>query len=69
VYWHVDDIHATFNRLLALGATELEAPTARGPGFITASVSDPFGNILGIMYNAHYLQVLGSAPQERERRG
>jgi catechol 2,3-dioxygenase-like lactoylglutathione lyase family enzyme len=69
VYWHVDAIHATFNRLLALGANELEAPTARGPGFSTAAVSDPFGNILGIMYNAHYLQMLGSAPQERDRRG
>jgi hypothetical protein len=27
-------------------------------GFITASVVDPFGNILGIMYNPHYLEVL-----------
>jgi len=26
-----------------------------------ASVVDPFGNILGIMYNQHYLQVLESA--------
>jgi hypothetical protein len=32
----------------------------RGPGFVTASVTDPFGNILGIMYNKHYLEVLGS---------
>jgi len=24
-------------------------------------VVDPFGNILGIMYNPHYLQVLDSA--------
>ena len=28
-------------------------------GFITASVVDPFGNVLGIMYNPHYLEVLG----------
>ncbi|MEI5948436.1 VOC family protein, partial [Bacillus albus] len=26
-----------------------------------ASVIDPFGNILGIMYNQHYLEVLSSA--------
>ena len=29
-------------------------------GFVTASVVDPFGNILGIMYNPHYLEVLGA---------
>jgi hypothetical protein len=35
--------------------------TKRGDsGFVTASVIDPFGNILGIMYNPHYVQVLGS---------
>jgi predicted enzyme related to lactoylglutathione lyase len=60
VYWHVDDVQASFERLVALGATVHEAPVERGPGFVTASVVDPFGNILGIMYNQHYLQVLGS---------
>ena len=25
-----------------------------------ASVVDPFGNILGIIYNPHYLQILGA---------
>ncbi len=43
-----------------MGAKEHQAPTDRGEGFITASVVDPFGNILGIMYNPHYLEVLGS---------
>ncbi|WP_026678532.1 VOC family protein [Fictibacillus gelatini] len=60
VYWHVDDVTATFKQLLSMGAKEYEAPTERGEGFITASVVDPFGNILGIMYNQHYLEVLGS---------
>ena len=60
VYWHVDDVTATFKKLLSMGAKEYEAPTERGEGFITASVVDPFGNILGIMYNQHYLEVLGS---------
>lgn len=59
VYWHVDDLAAALDRLLSLGAERHEAPTERGPGFVTASVVDPFGNILGIMYNAHYLEVLG----------
>lgn len=60
MYWHVDDVNATFHRLLSLGAKQLEAPLDRGQGYITASVVDPFGNILGIMYNPHYLQVLDS---------
>ncbi|GII62219.1 glyoxalase [Sphaerisporangium krabiense] len=60
VYWHVDDLEGAFARLLSLGATEHQRPIERGPGFVTASVVDPFGNILGVMYNAHYLQVLAS---------
>lgn len=63
VYWHVDDLAAALEKLVALGAIEYEPITNRGPGFVTASVLDPFGNILGIMYNQHYLQVLG-APNE-----
>jgi len=40
---------------------QLEAVTERGPGFVTASVADPFGNVLGIMYNRHYLDILATA--------
>lgn len=58
MYWHVDDPHDTVRRLLAAGAHEYEPVTERGPGFVTAAVVDPFGNILGVMYNAHYLAVL-----------
>ncbi len=49
-----------YQRLLDLGATAHAEPLVRGEGFITASVIDPFGNILGVMYNAHYLQVLSA---------
>ncbi|GGL17942.1 glyoxalase [Sphaerisporangium melleum] len=59
VYWHVDDIEAAFERLLSLGATPHGKPTEHGPGFVTASVVDPFGNILGVMYNEHYLAIAG----------
>ena len=38
---------------------EYEPVTARGDsGFRTASVVDPFGNILGVMHNPHYLEML-----------
>ncbi len=59
-YWAVDDVRAGFERLLAMGATVHQEPIERGPGFVTASVVDPFGNVLGVMYNQHYLDVLGS---------
>ncbi|HEY3004193.1 MAG TPA: VOC family protein [Kribbellaceae bacterium] len=58
VYWHVDDLEATVARLLELGAKEYEPVRERGPGFVTASVADPFGNVLGVMTNVHYLAVL-----------
>lgn len=57
-YWSVEDLGATVARLLALGATEREPITERGPGFVTASVVDPFGNVLGVMDNVHYREVL-----------
>jgi predicted enzyme related to lactoylglutathione lyase len=62
VYWHVDDVQAGFGRLLALGATAHEEPIERGPRFVTASVIDPFGNLLGVMYNQHYVDVLAARP-------
>jgi predicted enzyme related to lactoylglutathione lyase len=56
--WHVDDVQATLDRLVSLGAKELDGVRDRGHGFVTASVVDPFGNILGFMYNPHYVEVL-----------
>ena len=59
VFWHVDDVAGALERLIAMGAKEYEPLTKRGDsGFITASVVDPFGNILGVMYNPHYLEIL-----------
>ncbi|SFK66939.1 VOC family protein [Brevibacillus centrosporus] len=63
VYWHVDDVTATFAKLLQMGAQPHEEPQDRGAGFITATVIDPFGNILGIMYNPHYLEILDAQKQ------
>jgi predicted enzyme related to lactoylglutathione lyase len=63
MYWHVDDITATFEKLLSMGATEYQPITPRGDeGFVTAAVVDPFGNVLGVMYNPHYLEILESTP-------
>ncbi|KAB8146073.1 VOC family protein [Chloroflexia bacterium SDU3-3] len=67
LFWHVDDIASAFERLIALGAQPCDPITKRGDsGFVTASVVDPFGNILGIMYNPHYVAMhergAGAAP-------
>jgi predicted enzyme related to lactoylglutathione lyase len=59
VFWHVDDIEAALAKVKSMGAKEYEPLTPREAGFITASVIDPFGNILGLMYNPHYLDILG----------
>jgi predicted enzyme related to lactoylglutathione lyase len=59
--WHVDDIEAAFARLKAMGAKEYDPITKRGDsGFATASVVDPFGNVLGIMHNPHFLEILAA---------
>jgi predicted enzyme related to lactoylglutathione lyase len=62
LYWHVDDLTATVETLLAMGATEYQPITEQGggTGFTTAAVVDPFGNILGVMHNPHYLEVLAA---------
>ena len=57
-YWHVDDVTAAYQCLLDLGATVHEGPREHAPGFVTASVIDPFGNVLGVMFNQHYLDIL-----------
>ncbi|MBI2511509.1 MAG: VOC family protein [Opitutae bacterium] len=53
-YWGVDDVRATHARLIALGATSLEEPTEVGGGIVVASVVDPFGNTLGLIFNPHF---------------
>ena len=58
LYWHVDDLDAIYSQTLDMGATTIQEPEDRGHGFVTATVRDPFGNILGLMYNPHYVEVL-----------
>ncbi|MFJ3978240.1 VOC family protein [Streptomyces sp. NPDC090021] len=61
-YWAVDDLPGVHRRLLELGAQEYQPVTAHGDGgFVTAAVTDPFGNVLGIMRNPHYVEVLEGA--------
>ena len=52
--WGVDDIHATYKKLLDLGALETEAPTNVGGELMVASVLDPWRNVLGLIYNPSF---------------
>jgi predicted enzyme related to lactoylglutathione lyase len=63
MHWHVDDLPGTVEKLLAMGATEYDPITERESGFVTASVVDPFGNILGVMHNPHYLEMHAARTQ------
>ena len=48
-YWHVDDISASLTALLADGAVEHQAVQDVGGGKLVASVTDPDGNMIGLI--------------------
>ena len=60
VYWGVEDIDKEYARLLELGAVERETVREVGDGIKVATVKDPFGNVLGIIFNPHF----GKNPSE-----
>jgi predicted enzyme related to lactoylglutathione lyase len=53
-YWAVEDVDDTYQRLLKEGASPHELPSDVGGGIIVATVKDPWGNIVGIIYNPHF---------------
>ena len=54
-YWGVNDVQEVFQNLLACGALCYEEPTEVGGGIIVAAVKDPWDNVIGIIYNPHFL--------------
>lgn len=53
-YWGVEDIQVSYDRLIEQGARSCEPPTDVGGGILVATVFDPWGNLLGIIYNPHF---------------
>ena len=53
-YWGVDKIQEVYNRLISLGATENEKPYNVGGEIMTATLKDPFGNVIGLIYNPYF---------------
>ena len=53
-YWGVDDIDSALQHMLDLGASKNEEPLDVGGGVVVASITDPWGNIIGLIYNPHF---------------
>lgn len=53
-YWGVEDIQAEYNRFLKLGAIEHEKPNNVGGELMVCSLKDPWGNIIGLIYNPYF---------------
>lgn len=53
-YWGVEYIHVEYQKLINLGAKELEKPHDVGGDIITATCKDPWGNTIGLIYNPHF---------------
>ena len=49
VYWEVSDIEAKLSELIAGGATVKEPAHDVGGGRLVATVTDPDGNVLGVL--------------------
>ncbi len=54
VFWGVENIELEYKRFLDLGATENQSPMSVGGNIITASVKDPWGNVIGLIYNPDF---------------
>ena len=48
-YWHVSDIEAKLAEVVAAGATVHEAAHDVGGGRLVATITDPDGNVLGLL--------------------
>ena len=51
-YWHVADIEAKLAEVTAAGATVQEGSHDVGGGRLVATVTDPDGNVLGLLQDA-----------------
>jgi len=56
-YWGVEDIGADYRRFLDLGATGHAEPANVGGAIVVASVADPWGNVIGLIFNPEFTLV------------
>ena len=53
-YWGVESVEEQFKRLIETGATPVEPPTNVGGELVIATVMDPWGNSVGLIYNPDF---------------
>jgi len=53
-YWGVSDAKTAYDRLLKMGALAHEPIQDVGEGIVVGAVTDPFGNIFGVIDNPHF---------------
>src|SRR5688572_11233219 len=53
-YWGVEDVAKTYQEFLVNGATAHEEPQNVGGEIVVATVKDPWGNTIGLIYNPEF---------------
>jgi predicted enzyme related to lactoylglutathione lyase len=53
-YWRVPDINGAVGHFVAAGADVVAPVQDVGDGIKVATVSDPFGNLIGLIENPHF---------------
>ena len=53
-YWGVTNIRQSHKRLIEIGAKSHEEPTNVGGELMVSSVFDPWGNVIGLIYNPSF---------------
>jgi len=54
VFWGVDNIDEELDRLLSIGAKPHKPVEDIGADIKVASILDPYGNLIGLIYNPHF---------------
>lgn len=53
-YWGVENVEKEYKRLISLGATDYEEPHNVGGELVVGAVKDPWGNVVGMIYNPEF---------------
>ena len=53
-FWGVADLHEAYDHFTGAGAAPYEEPREVGGGVTVAKVKDPWGNLIGLIYNPHF---------------
>jgi predicted enzyme related to lactoylglutathione lyase len=53
-YWGVENIESKYNRIIGSGAVGHEPPKNVGGEIVVATVKDPWGNMIGLIYNPEF---------------